>query len=242
MNTTKDSTQFFIITFISNIILCFGMDMNYNSYSMAYNLVCLSMFIINCIIFNDIYFRIKNIKTIKYLPLNFYPSNKSIIRKIWYFASSLFLVSSSYCCLYFWRNEFKMLDTTNNYEMNSIIFVKTFIISITTIFLMTYVYYCVMKAMTFCISSCSLLLQQMIYNYSRGYGIFSNILTVYKYSIKLEHKCWLCGNTMDTHKNIRKLTCACNESFHLECIEAYLGLHSNRCKNGHNITKFEHTA
>ncbi len=239
---TKDSTQFFIITFISNIILFLGMDIKYNSYSISYNLICLSMFVINCIIFNDIYFRIKYIKTIKHLPLNFYPSSKSIIRKIWYISFSIFLVSSSYYCLYFWMNEFKLLDTTNNYEMNCIIFVKTFIISIISIFLMTYVYYSVMKIVTFCISSCSLLLQQIIYNYSRGYGLFSNILTVYKYSIKLEHRCWLCGYTMETNKNVRKLNCPCNESFHPQCIETYLGMHNNHCKKGHMITKFEHTA
>jgi hypothetical protein len=238
MNTTKDYTQFFILTCICNIILVIYIDMKLNLYSYSYNLICLSFFILNCIIFNDIYFRIKYIKTIKHLPLNFYPSNRGFIKYIWYMTLSVFMVSTLYYCFHFWLNEFYLSNNGTEY----ITFIKTFIIVLTSIFLLTILYYTIIKVISFCVYSSSLILQQIIYNYSRGYHIFANILTVYKYSIKAEHTCWLCGNTMVTHKKVRQLNCKCNESFHPECIEIYLGMHNNYCKNGHLISKFEHTA
>lgn len=238
-NTTKDYTQFFIITFIYNIILVLYMDMNNNFYSYSYNMICLSISIFNCIIFNDIYFRIKYIKTINHLPLNFYPSNKSFIKYIWYITTSVFLISSSYYCLNFWINEFQVLENNNS---KSIIFIRTFSIVLLSIFLTTISFYTIIKIITVTMSSLSLILQQIIYNYSKDYNLFANILTVYKYNIKEEHKCWLCGNTMEPHKIIRKLNCSCNEIFHPKCIETYLGMHNNQCRNGHNISKFEHTA
>jgi hypothetical protein len=242
MNTTKEYTQFFIIIFACNIILAAYMDIKNDLYNYSYNLICLSLGIFNCIIFNDIYFRIKYIKQINHLPLNFYPSNRSFIKYIWYSTSIVFLLSSFYYCLHFWNNEFNVIYDSSNHETKCIIFLKTFIIVLMSILLIGILTYTIMNIVSFIISSCSLILQQIIYNYSRDYNLFSNILTVYKYNIKAEHQCWLCEKTMVNHKNIRKLNCTCNQSFHPECIEIYLSMYNNYCRNDHLISKFEHTA
>jgi len=57
----------------------------------------------------------------------------------------------------------------------------------------------------------------------------------------VEYYCWICDKMLSKNKTLKKLNCPCQELFHPECIDNYLGLYKNYCRNGHKIAKFEHT-
>ena len=228
INLSLEYNNVFILLSFINIISIFVMNYNYVSLFVYLNSLSL-----NYIMFKNFYFEIKNkYSNINFLLMpNYYPSNRNINKFFWY-TNIMFIFSGlSFICIKFWMNEYEGMNITS-YEY----FASLIIIGILSI-LNGLVSFLVLSY------SCSNLLvilfdntKQIISNY-----INKKSLLYFPENEDNNYYCWICDKNLSKLKTLKKLNCPCQEYFHPDCIDKYLGLYNNYCKAGHKIAKYEHT-
>ncbi len=217
----------FIIVAIVNFISLFIINHNYFSLFVYLNSISL-----NYILYKDFYFEIKhkysNINFI-FLP-NYYPSNRTINKYTIFTNITIIYVNVIILCYDFWLNNFIGFKYESFYYLFSL-FIFSFsssIIILGNILILSYGIFLVSSYL-------SNVFKQIIFNYENDKPLFSSIKNNDIYY------CWICQKMLSKHKTLKKLNCPCQEYFHPDCIDKYLGLYDNYCKNGHKIAKFEHT-
>jgi hypothetical protein len=165
---------------------------------------------------------------------NYYPSSRNISKYIWY-TNILFIISGLIQISYnFWMYTFNGFYSPNTSSKDVIeIGLFTFISAGLCFFGTFLILYLVWYLSSFVVS----LFKQIIFNYINELPLFSNT-TIIKYT---DNNCWICNKYLGKNKILKKLNCPCQEYFHPECIDKYLGMYNNYCKAGHKISKYEHT-
>ncbi len=230
MDLKSDYVKIFILTTSINVISLFFI--NFNDISLFIYLNSLSL---NLIMYNDIYFEKKH--THYHINFNFmpkyYPSNRRLFNFIYTNNIINIYCGLAYKCYNFWTNEFQDFETFNkSYEYNTELI---FIIFITNILGLILLFGIVYNLTTY-----SLLIFDTIktikFNYINEQPLFYNINKETDY-----YYCWICEKNISKYKVVKKLNCPCQEYFHPDCIDKYLGLYNNYCRKGHRIAKYEHT-
>jgi hypothetical protein len=211
----------FILVSIINSISLFMIDYSYLSLFIYLNSLSL-----NYILYKDIKFEIKNkYSNINFLFLpNYYPSNRTFNKYLIIINSSVIYIGSILLCCDYWLNNYKGIKNESyKYIFTLMIFsfITTFIV-FANIILLTY--------------SMWVFLYSLLYNYKNKKALFA-IDHVENY-----YYCWVCDKILSKNKTLKKLNCPCQEYFHPDCINNYLSLYNNYCRNGHKIAKYEHTA
>jgi len=81
----------------------------------------------------------------------------------------------------------------------------------------------------------SILINNMLFNYTHNLPLFANSKDVFKQT----PSCWVCNKVLLKTEYTTQIHCPCNKLFHSKCIERYLLLHKNICPDGHRIEKFK---
>lgn len=186
--------------------------------------------------FNDIYFEIKN----HYAHINFtlmpkyYPSFRKYSNIIWYINSFSIFAGILYICYDFWMNCFDGFTINNkSYQYIFELIVITSATNLIIIFSIISSIYFSIKSTT---SMCNIF-RKLLFNFINEQPLLDNIIT---HENGIDY-CWICDRNLNKHKMLKKLTCPCNEYYHPECIDKYLGIYNNYCRAGHKIAKYEHT-
>jgi len=206
----------FIFLSLINVILLFIIDYSYISL-----LIYLNSISLNYILYKDFKFEIKNkYSNINFIFLpNYYPSNRTFNKYIMLTNVSIIYSLLVILSIDFWLNQYKGIKN----ESYIYIFTLMLFSFITTLLVIT-------KA---------ILLTYSIYNIGSKLINYINKIPLKEHD--LEYYCWVCEKRLSKYKTLKKLNCPCQELFHPECIDNYLGLYNNYCRNGHRIAKFEHT-
>ncbi len=218
---------FILLIFINSITICI-MDYNYISIFLYLNSIS-----INYILYKDFYFEIKH----KYSNINFvlmpnyYPSNRTINKFILY--TNIFIIYSGllFICIDFWINKYEGMNITSYKYFISLLSISTIsILSFLIIFLST-------------IYSLYVLFVQLLNNINQILNNYINNknLLYFPNNYEPRYYCWICNRSLNKLNILKKLNCPCKEYFHPDCIDKYLGLYNNYCKNNHKISKYEHT-
>ncbi len=223
----KDSNDMVILLSFINIITLFVIDYNYSSLFLYLNSLS-----INYIIFKDFYFEIKH----KYSNINFvlmpnyYPSNRTLNKYILYSNCGIIISGVHYISVDFWMNEFKGFNIISSQYITTLIcfsFISTISVSL-FISLSVYLVY-------LALSNTADLFKQVITNY-----INNKSLLYIPSNNDIVYCCWVCDKELNNNKILKKLNCPCQEYFHPDCIDKYLGLYDNYCRNNHKIAKYKH--
>lgn len=196
------------------------MDYSYISFFLFLNSIS-----INYIMYKDISFGHKY----KYSNINFelmpnyYPSNRTLTKYIKYINISCIYTGLSLYCIDFWINHYNY-----NIIKLSIITIISLINALVILFLCIY---SVILVSLFIVD----IIKQIMNNY-----INEKPLLYFPSNQYIEYYCWVCNRPLNKYKTLKKLNCPCKEYFHPDCIDKYLGLYGNYCKNNHKIIKYEH--
>jgi len=213
----------FILLLIVNISAIFIMDYTYISLFIYFNSIS-----INYIMYKDLYFEIKykysNINFV--LMPNYYPSNRTFYKYIKYINISFIYTGLSFYCIDFW---------INHHFINDENFIKSFSITILSIINVLIVLFLTIYTLVLFLSLVVDSIKQIMSNY-----INNRSLLYFPDNEYVEYYCWVCDRSLNKFKTLKKLNCPCKEYFHPDCIDKYLGLYGNYCKNNHRIAKYEH--
>ena len=227
MNISIDYNNIFILLSIINIIIPFLI--NYSCYFSLF-LYC-NTISFNYIMYKDFYFEMKN----KYSNINFilmpnyYPSNRTYNKIIWYI-NILFIYSSVLLyCFDFWINHYNGFNNNTFNYMFTLTFIS-FISILNVILGLLLVVYSSIILSSFILDRFKL----MTFNYLNKQPLF------YKKQEEPCYICWVCDRILSKNKTLKKLNCPCQEYFHPDCIDKYLGLYDNYCRDGHKIAKYNH--
>ena len=204
----------FILISFTNIISLFIIDYSYISLIIYFNSLSL-----NYILYKDFYFEIKNkYSNINFIFLqNYYPSNRTFNKLIMFTNISFIFSGLILLVIDFWLNKFNGFKNESfNYIISLAVFsFITTLLVITKSILLTYCIYIIM-------SNLILFTKQLIVNYMNEQPL------LYKQKhYDVEHYCWVCNKILSKHKTLKKLNCPCQELFHPDCIDNYLGLYNN---------------
>jgi hypothetical protein len=181
--------------------------------------------------YKDFYFEMKN----KYANINFiimpnyYPSNRTYNKITWYINISCIYSTLITYCIIFWINDYKGIY----YDLYEYMFLFSFIsfMSLANILIMIIIFtYSILIISSYILNKIKL----ATFNYMNHQPLFYN---------KIEdpvYVCWICETVLSKHKTLKKLNCPCQEYFHPDCIDKYLGLYNNYCRDGHRIAKYNH--
>ncbi len=226
MSSVRNSSILIIISSIINIFEFYNIELTLNIENLMLICISISTTIYNYIMFNDLYFEIKNNLNLYSYP-NYYPSNRAVNQNILISNSFVFMTSSIIYIYNYWIN----ID----YNNTNINFITIFLMGAFTlfvfVFLMIILYNSIVEIFTFA----SLLMNHMLFNYTHNLPLLSNIKDIFKNN----QSCWVCSKILLKTEYTTQLHCPCNTLFHSKCIERYLILHKNICPNGHRITKFK---
>ena len=224
MSSIRNNSILIIISSVINIFEFYNIELTLNIANLMLICISISTSIYNYIIFNDLYFEIKNNLNLYSYP-NYYPSNKTINQYILIVNSFVFMISS----ILYISNYWMIMDY---YDTN---FINIFCMSTFTLFIIVFliiiVYYAIIEIFTFA----SLLINHMLFNYTHDLPLLANIKDIFKN----DKSCWVCNKILLKTEYTTQLHCPCNKLFHSKCIERYLILHKSICPNGHRIMKFK---
>lgn len=218
MQYTTDYGKMFIFFTLINTIMLFVIDINYITLFIYFNSISQ-----NLIILNDVYFQTKY-KHINFeLMPKFYPSYKKYLNALWEFNTISIIFGLAYVCYQYWTTKFIDFNLINK-SMDYIILT----IIITTI-----------SSVCFLLSLISALyyLTKIIKNTFNNHD--NNNYDNNNYDNN-EYFCWICDRNINKNKLFKKINCPCQEYFHPDCIDKYLIIHTNYCRAGHKIAKYEH--
>jgi hypothetical protein len=185
----------------------------------------------------DINFEIKNhYSRINFdIMFKFYPSHRNNFKIIWSINSLCIFIGTILTCYNFWVKEFDdftIINKSFSYIFSLIIItVATNVLAIISFIAIMYYSWNSMV---------------IIFNIYRiiAFNFENNkpLLLSYKDAFNSNKKfiCWICDQSLNKLKTIKKLNCPCNELYHPECIDKYLQLHNNNCRAGHKIAKYDH--
>jgi hypothetical protein len=233
MTSYRNNSVLLVFSGIINIIQISNINYELTTINLIYMSMCLSIAIYNYIIFNDIYFEIKNNLDLYFYP-NMYPSNTLFYNNILLINTFVFLSASSLYLYDYWIVENGInyiMDMNLPFESLKHFYIILLTLFIFTIFIISLHYIC-----TNICNHLSLYFNQIMFNYCHSIPLFKNTL-----NNESNYICWICEKKMLKNDTITLLHCPCNENFHSRCIERYLGLYKNVCHNGHKITKIKNS-
>jgi hypothetical protein len=226
MQPNESSDMVILLSFV-NFISIFLIDYNYASLFLYLNSLS-----INYIIFKDFYFEIKNkYSNINFLLMpNYYPSNRTINKYILYTNCSIIISAVHYIAIDFWMNDYNGFIMTPSQYFITLVCISLISI-VCVLFFICLSIYLVYIALSNMIDIIKQIITNYIYNKSLLYFPTNNDITYY---------CWICDKELNNNKVLKKLNCPCQECFHPDCIDKYLGLYDNYCRNNHKIAKYNH--
>ncbi len=222
-----NSCDMVILLSVINFITIFIMDYTYISLFLYFNAIC-----INYIIFKDFYFEIKN----KYSNINFilmpnyYPSNRTINKYILHTNCGILISGVNYICVDFWMNDFDGFVIIS-YKYFMTLFSISFMTAVCVLLFISLSVYFVYIVMSFLVDKLKQTMTNYINNKPLLYSSSNN---------EIGCECWICYKELSNTKTLKKLNCPCQEYFHPDCIDKYLGLYDNYCRNNHKIAKYNH--
>ncbi len=163
----------------------------------------------------------------------YYPSYRTFLNTLYYINCISIFCGVSKICYNFWMNEF--IDFTTFNKSNEYTIKLTLITTISNILGLILL----LSLIHFSIKYVSLFLDTIkivMFNYINEQPLFYNVIKENDY-----YYCWICEKNINKYKVVKKLNCPCQEHFHPDCIDKYLGLYNNYCRKGHRIAKYEHT-
>jgi hypothetical protein len=229
MTSIKNNSVLIIVLTLVNIFEFYNIELTLNIANLMLICISLSTTIYNYIIFNDLYFEIKNNLNL-YLYPNYYPSNRTYFQYIIATNTFVFIVSSMFYSYIYWTDANTVYDNINNDNI-----IKTFAIVCLSIIVISFFILGIYYICTELFTLLSYYINHMLFNYSHDLPILSNITLLPKY----DHGCWVCNKKIMKTEYTTQLHCPCNALYHSKCIERYLILHKNVCPNGHKILKFK---
>ncbi len=223
----KDSNDMVILLSFLNIITLFVIDYNWSSLFLYLNSLS-----INYIIFKDFYFEIKHkYSNINFVLMpNFYPSNRTLNKYILYTNCGIIISGVHYISIDFWMNHFKGFNIISSEYFTTLI-CFSFITTICGLLFISLSIYLIYLAL----SNTAEIFKQIIINY-----INKKSLLYFPTNNNNSYCCWICDKELNNNKTLKKLNCPCQEYFHPDCIDKYLGLYDNYCRNNHKIAKYNH--
>ncbi len=163
MSSIRNYSILIIISSIVNILQFYNIELTLNVSNLMLFCISISTSIFNYIIFNDLHFEIKNNLNL-YLYPNYYPSNKKINQYILIANSFVFFISSSFYIYYYWIN----MDY-NNPEL-----FKVFCMAIFTLLVISCSIIILHYAFTEIFTLASILINNMLFNYTHNLPLFAN--------------------------------------------------------------------
>jgi hypothetical protein len=218
----NNSVIIFILTLI-NIFELYTIELTLNIQNLMLLFICITTSIYIYIIFNDLYFEIKNNLNL-FLYQNYYPSNRKYYQYILCLNTFIFLSSSIIYCFDYWTNDI-INETTLKFVFSLCLTIST------SLFLIFAIYYTCAELLYLS----SYYINHMLFNYAHSLPIFSNI----KIQPAIDNYCWVCNKKLLKTEYTTHIHCPCNTIYHSKCIERYLVLYKNMCPNGHRIVKFK---
>lgn len=233
MHYCNEYNKIFILVCFINAILTFIID--YTNYIAL--LIYINSLSINFIMLKDIHFEIKHhYSRINFdIMYNFYPSHRTNFKILWFINSLCIFIGAVLVCYNFWISEFDdftMFNKSFNYIISLLII--TIATNVLAIISSIIIIYYLWNSMIIIFN----IFRIITFNYYNYKPLLSSYKDAFNYNKK--HICWICENSLNKVKTIKKLTCPCNELFHNECIDKYLQLHNNNCRAGHKIAKYDH--
>jgi hypothetical protein len=230
MTSIRNNSVLIIMLLLVNIIQFYNIELTLDISNLLLVCISLSTTIYNYIIFNDLYFEIKNNLNL-YLYPNYYPSNRIYFQYILGANSFVFIISSMFYSYIYWTSGnsiYEKFDYNNSiFKLFSVLCLTILVIS----FLIIGTYYVCVELFILA----SFYLNYMLFNYSHDLPLFANI----KLLSQPDNICWICTKKMLKTEYTSQLHCPCNSLYHSKCIERYLILHKNVCPLGHKIMKFK---
>lgn len=228
MHYYNDYCKVSILASVVNIIMFLFIQFDYSFLLIYFNSICL-----NLIMFYDIYFEMKYHRINFEINSKYYPSNRKYLKMLWNFNILSIIGGSSYICYNFWINTFNGFTFTNRTSdyIISLIVITSISNIIVYVSLITFLYYSIIF-----FSNLMDTIKMIMFNYVNQMPLLYNI----KKEDDLKN-CWICNKSISKHKIVKKLNCPCQEHFHPDCIDNYLGIYNNYCRSGHKIAKYEHT-
>ncbi len=230
MISIRNNSIIIILSTLINIFEFYNIELTLTVSNLMLICISLSTSIYNYIIFNDLYFEIKNNLNL-YLYPNYYPSNRKYYQYILITNSFVFILSSILYCYNYLMIDNNILDSfkinyDNIFKFICVILLLLFVLTICMILL----YDVLMELFTLS----SYYINHMLFNYTHDLPIFSNMK-----KLKQDNMCWVCNKKLLKTEYTTLIHCPCNKHYHSKCIEQYLLLYKNRCPEGHRIAKFK---
>ncbi len=225
MTSIRNNSVLIVVLSIINMFQFYSIELTLSISNLMLISISLSTAIYNYILFNDLYFEIKNNLNLYYYP-NYYPSNTKYYQLILLINSLVFFIASIFYCYIYWI-ENDNINNHNSYKFFSMVGLTIFVVLV----LLLGLYQTIIEIFTLS----SYYINHMLFNYSHSLPIFANIVLL----PKIENGCWVCNKKILKTEYTTQIHCPCNAFYHSKCIERYLILHKNICPNGHKIMKFK---